>query len=310
MCCVKKSWKKLMFTHLTLFVSCINAIEVYGVELDDVLKSWNTRSERVASARFEWTEDNISLNRRSLEKAVPEIEHISVKGSHTLLIFDGEKFRYESIGLTYRNGLNGEELKRISSFNGKLEQVFYPKGVVPLDRGIISECGSFGGIRSLPLLGLMLAFRPLRSTELGRAEGRLRLLDEPVVIDDREVLVLEKEVDERGLSELLKVIFYIDPAREYLPLRYTVMVGGRLSTQVDIGYEQDEKVGWVPINWSVVRYNKVGNLLHYSCKGKVLNYSINEDIPASVFEIDFPVGTQMTDTRKGNYVLAQPDVEF
>ena len=290
----------LLSVCAAFFSCCDCAVKAEAAELDDVLKGWEVRSKQVVSGRFEWSEDAVHTITPIGGLAVGVTDNKkNFRDERSILIFEESKFRYESVGFTSKKSYHGKLVKRISAFNGELTQILNPKGVVPNDRGYINSAANFGDVFSLPLRGLMIAFRPLETTDLGRRKGRMRLLDASVDIDGRDVRVLEKDIDDSELSDTFKLVVYVDTERDHIPLRYTELVGGQLAVQVDIGYTQDSNEGWVPSHWNCVMLSGSKDI-RFASKGKVLSYSINEDFPESTFEIDFPVGTLVTDGRQDN----------
>jgi hypothetical protein len=89
--------------------------------------------------------------------------------------------------------------------------------------------------------------------------------------------------------------YWLDPNRDYLPLRKHVSLEGRDSDRIDWTYRLDQTDGWIPIGWKDLSVGEDGASTCGLCT--VTSYSINGPLPASEFEIEPPKGAEVQDLR-------------
>ncbi|MGC1274333.1 MAG: hypothetical protein WBC44_11555 [Planctomycetaceae bacterium] len=99
--------------------------------------------------------------------------------------------------------------------------------------------------------------------------------------------------------------FWLDPAREFLPLRTIQIVEGKPRITTDIEYQRDEEHGWVPSGWRIVYVGEKGDLRETS-EITVTHYEINQPIPHEEFVITFPAGAVVEDRRRSESKDGQP----
>jgi hypothetical protein len=91
--------------------------------------------------------------------------------------------------------------------------------------------------------------------------------------------------------------YWLDPAREWLLVREVYVEPKRAQTQLDIEYEPDAQAGWVPKSWQF-RHTGKGTPVSVE-KYTVVSYEINPSLTDSTFDIQFPVGTEVSDFTEG-----------
>lgn len=93
---------------------------------------------------------------------------------------------------------------------------------------------------------------------------------------------------------------YVDPTRDYLPLKYISRKNGltiRRETTVD--YVPHDRVGWVASKWKQSYFEDSGELeSSYVCN--VRNATVNEPIDEKLFRLEIPVGTRIAEKKDGH----------
>jgi hypothetical protein len=138
------------------------------------------------------------------------------------------------------------------------------------------------------ILPLKLVYRPLSCFDAGKVSinGRQQF-------DGRSVLVL-KCGDE---------IVWVDPARDYLPVRYYEMRGQAVLRFIEIEYLFDKGNGWVPKSWK----DNSSSIDNYASTITVDRYKINTPIPASAFELTPVAGAVVSDYSTNQFYVNRED---
>lgn len=118
---------------------------------------------------------------------------------------------------------------------------------------------------------------------------RWRVEARPAVIDGTSCLVLRSSPEPHYLWRL-----YLDPARDYVPLRCVVESRGRTVTQVEMRYERTEPPLWFPSSWTST-YFYFGDTRSFERSENDLEaVTLGGPMPDETFTIDYPPGTDLT----------------
>ena len=91
--------------------------------------------------------------------------------------------------------------------------------------------------------------------------------------------------------------FYLDPKRSFLPVRHVLMLAdGQIVQDTSIEYTEHETLGFAPVQLKSIRYKKAEpSVIEFTWNFTFAVCSVNTSIPQEYFEIEFPVGTSVTD---------------
>ena len=81
---------------------------------------------------------------------------------------------------------------------------------------------------------------------------------------------------------------WVDPAKDYLPVRYTTEANGRVENLIEISYKHDDRFGWLPKSWKSIEKAQ-GRLTVASDVYDVKTYSINPQVPIRHLMLKPPV---------------------
>ena len=98
----------------------------------------------------------------------------------------------------------------------------------------------------------------------------------------------------------------VDPAKENVPIRYTVRSGGIGHCQINLTYQNDPIDGWVPEKWTITGCDDDGHLI-WSESANVAKYAINKPIDDSSFELDLNAGDIVFDNVRHKLYVRQAD---
>ncbi len=144
---------------------------------------------------------------------------------------------------------------------------------------------------------LSLVFRPfdpsfgrLSVAEL-RDPTRFRVRKQKGKIGKVACVVIETE-ERPGM----RASFWLDPARDYIPLRLHRMDDGEDLARLEISYKADPTCGWIPVDWTEARVRS-GVPAYATIVDTITDFLVNQPIPASDFQIDPPPNVTVQDLR-------------
>ena len=261
---------------------------------DALRQAWRRRQDAVKTARFEWQGD---CQMRPWSSEAPLVP-IQLPG---VFMLDGNKCRYSTRQINLQDKVaDRTEGGYLSTFDGRRSMSLTDGKVGVQSVGIIHAPQAYDDIRNIHLLAVTLCLRPLDPS----FHGGVQLSDFDVVsrnetIDNRPCVLLRQRsgASEGGIVHLL----YVDPAREYVVLRWAEQVNGQLSAQIDITYASDRTIGWVPSAWSLVLMSS--GVITERATDSVNEYALNEPLSDKLFAINFPAGTYVDDRPAGTKYL-------
>jgi hypothetical protein len=285
--------QKYLVTLLTFAVSLLSRRDVVAEEvpassqsgaqssLDDVVRAWKRREERIRSGRFAWTETRTVVkgawvDPQDSKKVVPPRDLTwTIKTEWT---WEGPRMR------TTRKGSRWDHEKEeflpydyVSVWDGTINKSFDPFRDQKV--GIIGSGPLDLGLRDY--FPMRMAYRPF----IGFQPGRFTKSRESGDRDGRPHIIVEDTSGEQ---------YWLDPARDFTVARYLLFQDRLPLVRMDISYRQDESGEWVPIAWTDVGLSREGRI-EESSKNEVSDYALNVTVEPETFALDFPVGTWVED---------------
>jgi hypothetical protein len=157
--------------------------------------------------------------------------------------------------------------------------------------------GSRGLNGGPPIDHLILVYRPFdakfKDSKVAqlRDPARFRVRKQKGHIGNVACVVIEIEPSDRTLLS-----YWLDPARDYLPLREHRMEDGEDRERVDFSYRADPTCGWALAGWTQANTGNSGSLWSPRTD-TILEFTVNQPIPASDFQIDPPPNVKVQDRR-------------
>jgi beta-lactamase regulating signal transducer with metallopeptidase domain/thiol-disulfide isomerase/thioredoxin len=246
--------------------------------LDAIAAAWARRQAKFSSFKFSW-------KRRS-----PEL----ITSTHTLSV-DGERFATAFLN-TDRKPFRFPTGTKTGEFGYPADLRLVFDGSTTTDL-LISDSRKLvtiaSGLREHDVEGLgnrtlLDALRLLDSHFFGIDLSKFRVAQGGGKIGDAQCVLIEIET-KPGHRDF----YWLDPARDYLLLREHSTVNGQDSMRIDFSYRSDPRFGWVPTGW------KFAFAGHNGVTDTVTDYTINQPLAASEFQIEIPKGAEVRDMRKG-----------
>lgn len=164
-------------------------------------------------------------------------------------------------------------------FNAGLRSVHFPEGEdIPSAHLSSDEAGTT--VRDVRTMPIRLAFCASH-TQFGLFDApALKLTNRKAIIDGSAMVVLQQNENE----------VWLDPARQYVPIRYYQNLHGKLDRFIEVDYSFDQRHGWLPKAWKNVDLAPSGELVS-SMSLTVTKCTINERIPDEDLKQEYPPGT-------------------
>jgi len=263
-----------------------------GGEPEAVVEAWNARQNEIRTLHFSWSGVHFRAGVAAVAlrpaKVLPRPE--ATFDMRMTFTTDGSgRIRLEDYGKDWSDKQEAYVPKETKDvFDGQLRRVFFPKGGEFPNAHVTSTeaCASARDIRLFPI---RLAYRAFDTTMGVLDEAGLTLTETKSIVDDRSCRVL------RQRGDWFEHTIWVDPARSFVPLRYTRSRQGVVRTQVEISYSEDKEYGWVPTSWNIVLLNKQTSNIQESWSGTVTEYKLNHPIPDVTFQLTYPPGTWVHD---------------
>lgn len=267
--------------------------------IEDVLRMWSHRETETETARLHWVEtvSRRGWNPQTRRPDEPVVEEVDC----VLWLGEGSNVRYESMALRdpverddslVRAGL------RVSTFDGERNR-YYTAANGPDDhpRGQVFKGKTYDEIMNYHLHAVLLCYRPslvvakqwTASADSGVVEhaATLRIAERNAVLAGRPCVILESTADDAPISLVNR--YWVDVERGGLILQHVSGRPGEAATRLTIEYQQNDD-GWAPAAWDAQFLS--GTL---SASGSLVDVTLNEPIPAEMFQIAFPAGTVVFD---------------
>ncbi|HUE72397.1 MAG TPA: hypothetical protein VMP01_16045 [Pirellulaceae bacterium] len=220
------------------------------------------------------------------------------------VILDGTNFRSEEQGEFTDPGSDvPQQLLMIAANNGDRLKALTR---VSVEEKVIRSSGNIHAgtnrndmrIRS----PIVLHWRALCPVNDQIKPGELKLVSTDEKIGKVRCLLLQKPHGTRGGIES----FWVAPDQDMAILRRTTTQPGRLTSETDVTFKFDAKLGWIPANWIRKGYKQDGSVLG-TYKATVVTTEVNPDVPKETFDILWPPGTEVYDSvaRRKFYVPAK-----
>src|SRR5207245_3264489 len=126
---------------------------------------------------------------------------------------------------------------------------------------------------------------------------RSQLTDEKAFTQNHNCVVVKSS--KHGITESC----WVDTQQDDSILHYEL--AGNSPIRIDIFYKKKEQSGWVPSEWKVTQLSPKSKL-DESAHARVTDYAFNPRFGEDTFGLDFPIGTEVQDYKRGeNYIVAE-----
>ncbi len=158
-----------------------------------------------------------------------------------------------------------------------------------------------GQIRPREWYPIALAYRPFKVIR-----GEMAITNTQGVVEGRPCLVLGQQ--EQRQDGTWETQVWVDPVRDYLPVRYYLLFKGKPYFTLETTYRDDGQGRWAPASWTLVELNASGEV-RWSETMTVRKLRINEPIPDETFKFEYPPGTYVKDYVTNERFVVKPSGE-
>jgi hypothetical protein len=267
--------------------------------LDGICAAWEARSRQVTNGHIQWEgqfttaesldgrTDHTSACSKEIKWAGSDLSRIYY--SKNGLMRNGRTGKLENVH--YKAGYDGNQRRLLTSF----PEASYVEGTVLPDFHL--------HVRDVELKPIILHFHTLNPKMGGYQREALKLTDRQGIVDDDDCLIIEVGGPVREI--------WVAPTHDFLIRRYrTRRQDGSSRDQVDIRYQRESGIGWVPISWEIVSLRPDGTH-DYSYAESVTGYQFNTAMDDADFRIEFPPGALVRhdhpDARQQQFAIVLTD---
>jgi beta-lactamase regulating signal transducer with metallopeptidase domain len=269
--------------------------------IDQISAAWTARQKRVRTARLEWKATEFiakgtmppprgffgqdTASQPTKREPLPPVD-VSLECSQAVFV-NGKMMRMDYEG-DYWHPARGdlEQHFKVCTTDGEVAKMFFDERTTHelhgfIDKGALNtECDAYS------YRPIALAFRPCDRDMGGMAVKNGTIESGLEDVDGRACVVLS----------FASTTLWLDPLRDFVVVRMRDEQNERTHRTWDISYREDPSHVWVPLEWKMVfiLQDKVWG----RTVAKVTGCTLNADIPRSVFQFEFPVGTSVSDLRK------------
>ncbi len=284
-----------------------------GPTLAQIREVWKAREEKVRSARVEMSFEQTmhkgyasfmeKVSRRGQKPAAdpePNPPRDIVEKGTAVVALKGGKLRY-----TYDRP-DWDPIEK-TLFQSRFADTFDGKRYKHLrDPMAANEKYALAGIRvvpksesstQFPIAALFLTVRgvhPQFNQDIDKYTPTGRM----VPVSGRPCVELAMNTTGEDERDLL----YLDAERGYVVVRMVTLIDGRPRWQLDVSYQPDPTVGWLPRAWEYLIAFGVSGQLHASGRYTVTKFEVNPVIDDAEFDLVFPPGTRVVDQTTGEEV--------
>jgi hypothetical protein len=298
------------------FLSPSIAVAQESFTKETIVKVWQARQDRLKSAHFKWKEKTtqtkgcISETWKLLQRDGPVTDVVPPQDttftSTCSVSFDGNKLRYACDHFiwskktkayepqSYLAVFNGETCKVLRSYGPNHEST-WPQGTIRAEKKHVDA--------NVHLLQpVIMTCRGMTSGMRGCDLNEFALTGRKVIINSH----LCWELQYRLPSAHLEVQLYVDPERDFVILRYLTLVKGIVKRKIDVRFETTPQKEWLPKEWTIIS-NVPNGTLEESFQSSVTYYEVNPVVSPNEFELEFPPGTLVHDSKNKQDWIVKSD---
>jgi hypothetical protein len=278
--------------------------------IDAIVKAWSDRMGQVRSYSFVWSGSEFIVGtgvpppdgpRTALYDRARNSEHTF--DLRIIVAVDGSgRQRFESHGSLWSN----DEVRFVphsetTVFDGGHETSLLFGGGPGFSTALIAPRTNSMVSQLIQLLPWQIVYRPFdRNLRfLTVTDAHLDLA--PVMIDGRPCVTLGQSAGGSNGSRTV----YLDKSSGFLPVQY-VETGstGIVMKQINLRYSTEADRTSFPSSWDITLFSMQGRAT-ISYSGKVIDHKINPELPESMFRLEIPPGTWVTDDTAGTKYITR-----
>jgi hypothetical protein len=292
----------------------VHCQEPANVSLEAVVKAWQERQDRVRSGVFTWTETRMvtrgSISAMMTLRGNPKGNTIPAEDLSfdvpVNLSMDGEKLRHEYEG--ERQWSEEKDalvpISYASAYDGSAGKFLYPRGteIGNWPQATIRAEKGLPDAKDAELRPILMNFRGLIAEVRYLDVGKLALTGRRADIEGASCVELQRVSSKSGLDNQL----WVDPARDFVVVRYSTSLVGKSVYQITVQYLKDASGVWVPTSWVIINHPPVQGESLFTTRAAVKDYKLNVPLDSTQFDLAFPPGTRVSDEKsKLEYIVKQ-----
>lgn len=282
--------------------------------IETIADVWRQRQEAVRTFHFEWDEIYTLTSGALTKRAASAAKQATSDASSNFdvsffMTMDGDKLRFFQDSIIGTPDGTVRQKRDVASVDGIYKQLLHAREGTIAQGEIQQGSRKHSHVDDPTLLAIAMTLRPFSQicTVFDELTSRFELVSERASINGREYLLL-RELPDGSVRRPLSMV-WVDPERDFVIVRRTLTLEGKTQAQQDLTEFKRVDPVWIPVKWTVSFLNSDGSTL-ISRAATVTKYEINHEIDASAFELTFPPGTYVHDSRSSTHNLARTGGEL
>jgi hypothetical protein len=160
-------------------------------------------------------------------------------------------------------------------------------------------------LQDLSLVGAILALCPLHSCGIVRLD-QCEVAAEPALADGNQCVVVTDLSPAAQTDSKSRRTFWLDPKQDFSIRRFIAhaSTGG---TQVDIRYRRDDRLGWIPTEWTVSSFGEENGGRLDAARIVVMKLESRGALTDEESTVRFPTGTWVIDDPAAKQYILRPE---
>ena len=264
-----------------------------------LLDAWTNRQRSIHTLHFSWLHTNFGNAETVVTPAQRQFQDTSVSFD----LDEKGRYRLENHGKIWQTEKSAYVPQTTTEvFDGQFRRYFVScLAQEPFPFAFVSPAGmGVGAGIGIETWAISFAYRPF-DARIGILDpAKLKMTAERPIVDGCACIVLRQQ----DANDYERIV-WVDPSRDFVPIRVILGAKGNGHHEVDVSYSKDAHYGWVPTSWKISETDRQGRL-GWSWGSTAVSYKLNEAIPDSTFQLAYPAGTFVQNhSTKEAYILLE-----
>ena len=290
----------LLFFVWTRVTADASELEVAGKVFD----AWSQRPKKIRSFQYQCdlVRTKVAGDGKGIEEpfadrgqdgASNKLEILQGRFTFTMA---GEKLAYRETGDGWDEQFARKRPRNVTAiFDGDSNKSLHAAGPIPLGGITKATLPADSLTVSTNIIAILWTHSPVRQLERQAYHvQQMTVRESHIQCDGIDCMQLSIPRGKPGSKNKWTGFVYVDPAREYLPIRFVQELNGQRRSAYSIKYVPDSQIGWRISEWTEDRFDETGRL-DYTLSGRVTACMINKPVSDDTFAIEFPIGTHVVE---------------
>lgn len=177
-----------------------------------------------------------------------------------------------------------------------------PNHEKPWPQGVVRPAKHHPDATLMRLQPILMTYRGLDPTMRAFELDTYDCAATMAIIDARPCI----ELTHRAVSGNGEDYIWVDAARGFGIIRYLSVRAAKVDQKADVQFALDSSGEWVPKTWRVIFNFPTGGMMR-TINAEVTSFELGASIPSGEFDLEFPLGTRVSDEKRKVEYIVKPD---